>query len=44
MRNIGYIGVNNLKNKWIDLLEKSRLGLLTTASSENLLSKNKQDC
>jgi hypothetical protein len=35
MRNISYIGANNLRSKWIDLLEKSKLGLLKTASSEN---------
>ena len=32
MRNIGYVGDNGLKNKWLSLLEKSRLGLLKTAS------------
>ena len=32
MRNIGYMGDNSLKNKWLTLLEKSRLGLLKVAS------------
>lgn len=34
LRNVSYIGANNLRNKWIDLLEKSRLGLLFNASSD----------
>jgi hypothetical protein len=40
MKNIGYIGANNLKNKWLDLLERSRLGLLKTASSESPHNNN----
>jgi hypothetical protein len=32
--NLSFIGTINLKNKWIDLLERSRLGLLVKASCE----------
>jgi hypothetical protein len=32
-KNISFIGGNNLKDKWLDLLEKSRQGLLIDASS-----------
>jgi len=34
MNNLSVIGTANLKNKWIDLLERSRLGLLVKASCE----------
>jgi hypothetical protein len=32
--NIGLVATQNLKNKWLDLLERSRLGLLSKASCE----------
>ena len=34
-KNIGFVGAANLKAKWMDLLERSRLGLLKTSSSEH---------
>ena len=32
-KNLNYLGANNLKNKWMELLEKSRTGMLTQATS-----------
>ena len=34
IRNLSLVGTQNIKNKWMDLLEKSRLGLLVKASCE----------
>lgn len=34
-KNLSFIGANNLKTKWVDLLEKSRLGLLNSASPQD---------
>lgn len=31
-KNLSYIGASNLKNKWLDLIENSKLGLLNSAS------------
>lgn len=34
-KNLGYIGANNLKCKWMDLLEKSRLSILNVGSLQD---------
>ena len=31
-KSLGYLGANNLKNKWIELIEKSKAGILTSAT------------
>lgn len=33
-RNLNFVGANNLRSKWMDLIEKSRLGLLNTATPQ----------
>jgi len=34
-KNISYLGANNLRQKWMDMVDKSKQGRLKTISSKN---------
>lgn len=41
-KSLGYLGTNNLKNKWFELIEKSRNGQLIVATSQEQINLRTQ--